>query len=81
MLLWFKINDLDTLLQRIEAAGAAILDGPLFNPNAQQLEVWLRGPEGIRSSLLGPELLDANRQFANRRPKPAPFRSWSPRAG
>jgi catechol 2,3-dioxygenase-like lactoylglutathione lyase family enzyme len=46
VLLWFQTDDFDAALKRVEGAGTTVLDGPLFNPNAQHREVWLRGPEG-----------------------------------
>ena len=54
VLLWFATDDFDALLQRVETAAAKILDGPLFNENAQQQEVWLQGPEGYRVVVAGP---------------------------
>lgn len=54
VLLWFRTDDFDDVLQRIEVAEATILDGPLFNTNAQQREVWLLGPEGYRVVVAGP---------------------------
>ena len=54
VLLWFATDDLDALVARVEAAGTKVLDGPLFNPNAQQHEVWLEGPDGYRVVVAGP---------------------------
>ena len=53
-LLWFATDDFDALLLRVKATGATVLDGPLFNPNARQNEVWLEGPEGYRVVVAGP---------------------------
>jgi hypothetical protein len=44
--MWFGDADLDAVLARIDAAGAPIAAGPLFNPNAQHREVWRRDPDG-----------------------------------
>lgn len=44
--IWFADADLDAVLARIEAAGAAIAAGPLVNPNAHHREVWLHDPDG-----------------------------------
>lgn len=54
VLLWFATDDFDAMLGRLEATGAELIDGPLFNPNAQQREVWLRGPDGFRVVVAGP---------------------------
>lgn len=54
VLLWFKTDDFEAALERVKKTGAFILDGPLFNPNARQREVWLKGPEGYRVVVAGP---------------------------
>lgn len=54
VLLWFATDDLDALVQRVAVAGAKILDGPLYNPNARQHEIWLEGPDGYRVVVAGP---------------------------
>lgn len=46
VLLWFATGDFDDVVERVESSGAEVLEGPLFNTNAQQREIWLRGPEG-----------------------------------
>ena len=53
VLLWFATDDFDALLDRVAATGAEVLDGPLVNPNAQQRELWLRGPEGYTVVVAG----------------------------
>ncbi len=54
VLLWFKTEDFDAAMDRVTGASATVLDGPLFNPNAQHREVWLRGPEGYVVVVAGP---------------------------
>jgi len=54
VLLWFATDDFDGLVERVEAAKAKVLDGPLYNPNGRQHEVWLEGPEGYRVVVAGP---------------------------
>ena len=54
LLLWFATDDFDALVARVESAGAKVLDGPLYNPNGRQHEVWLEGPEGYRVVVAGP---------------------------
>lgn len=54
VLLWFTTDDFDRTMTRVAAHKAAILDGPLLNPNSGQREVWLRGPEGYVVVVAGP---------------------------
>ncbi len=54
VLLWFKTDDFDGVLQRVEAEKATVLDGPLLNENSKQREVWLHGPEGYCVVVAGP---------------------------
>lgn len=53
-LLWFATDDFDAAVARVRQLGAAILDGPLVNPNAQQREIWLRDPDGYVVVVAGP---------------------------
>lgn len=39
VLLWFHTDDFGAALERVKSAAAAVLEGPLFNPNAQHREV------------------------------------------
>ena len=54
VLLWFATDDFDALVARVERSGAKVLDGPLYNPNGRQHEIWLEGPEGYRVVVAGP---------------------------
>lgn len=54
VLLWFATDDFDALVARVEASAAIVLDGPLYNENGRQREVWLQGPEGYRVVVAGP---------------------------
>jgi hypothetical protein len=54
--LWFATDDFDALAARVEAASADVLDGPLYNENGRQHEVWLRGPEGYLVVVSGPRV-------------------------
>ena len=54
MLLWFATDDFDALMDRVRQADAEIIEGPLFNENGRQDEVWLRGPEGYVVVVAGP---------------------------
>ena len=54
VLLWFATDNFDALVARVQRSGAKVLDGPLFNPNGRQHEIWLEGPEGYRVVVAGP---------------------------
>lgn len=54
VLLWFVTDDFDALVAWVEKAKAKVLDGPLYNPNGRQHEIWLQGPEGYRVVVAGP---------------------------
>lgn len=54
VLLWFATDDFDSVVARVKATGAQILDGPLYNTNGRQHEIWLEGPEGYRVVVAGP---------------------------
>lgn len=46
ILLWFSTDDVDAVVERALSASAALIDGPLENPNSHQREIWLRHPDG-----------------------------------
>lgn len=54
VVMWFSTDDFAAQLARVEASGAEILDGPLFNENAQHDEVWLRSTDGFVVVVNGP---------------------------
>ena len=58
VLLWFATDDFDALVARIEKSKAKVLDGPLYNPNGRQHEIWLEAPEGYRVVVAGPRILE-----------------------
>lgn len=53
LLLWFTTDDVDLVIDRVRST-AAVLDGPLVNPNSGLREIWLRGPEGYTVVVAGP---------------------------
>ena len=53
VLLWFQTDRFDEALQRIQAHGAEVLEGPQVNPNARHREIWLRDPDGYVVVLAG----------------------------
>ena len=54
VLVWFATDDFDAQIVRVEATGAEVIDGPLYNENGHQHEVWLRGPDGYVVVVAGP---------------------------
>jgi len=59
VLLWFVTQDFDGLVERVRSHDVTVLDGPLFNDNARQREIWLEGPEGYRIVIAGPSAWEA----------------------
>lgn len=57
VLLWFATDDFDALVDRVQKTNAKVLDGPLYNPNGRQHEIWLEGPESYRVVVAGPRNL------------------------
>ena len=53
ILLWYTTDDFEALVARVKEAKAKILDGPLYNPNGRQEEIWLEGPEGYKVVVAG----------------------------
>ncbi|MEW4455190.1 VOC family protein [Bremerella sp. JC817] len=45
-LLWFESPAFDEAVARAQQMNAEIVDGPLFNLNAQHREIWVRDPDG-----------------------------------
>lgn len=52
--LWFEVDDFDAAVDRCRTAGAHVETEPHENPNAKQMEIWLRDPDGYRVVLAGP---------------------------
>lgn len=54
VLLWFVTDDFDALVDRVVKTKARVLEGPLYNRNGRQYEIWIEGPEGYRIVVAGP---------------------------
>ena len=52
--LWFEVDDFDGAVARGREVGATIETEPHENPNARQMEIWLRDPDGYRVVIAGP---------------------------
>jgi catechol 2,3-dioxygenase-like lactoylglutathione lyase family enzyme len=46
VLLWFEVEDFPGAVARAQVLSAEVLEGPMFNPNANHREIWLRDPDG-----------------------------------
>lgn len=53
VLVWFEIADFEAAVERAHAMGATLERDVHTNPNAQQLEIWLRDPDGYLVVLAG----------------------------
>jgi len=53
VLLWFRVDDFDAAVSRVQTMSAAVLDGPLVNPNAKHREIWIRDLDGYVVVLAG----------------------------
>jgi catechol 2,3-dioxygenase-like lactoylglutathione lyase family enzyme len=54
VLVWFEVTDFDGAVERAMAAGATVHREVHENPNAKQLELWIRDPDGYLVVLAGP---------------------------
>lgn len=52
--LWFEVDDFDAAVARCREAGVTVETEPHENPNARQMEIWLRDLDGYRVVLAGP---------------------------
>ena len=46
VLLWFQVDDFDSMVHRARELGAEVILGPHVNPAPQHREIWLRDPDG-----------------------------------
>lgn len=54
VLLWFEVDDFDATVSRARELNAEVLQEPHVNPNAGQMEIWLRDPDGYVVVIAGP---------------------------
>ena len=53
---WFAVDDFDAAVKRATKVKASVITAPHRNPNANQMEIWLRDPDGYVVVLAGPPL-------------------------
>jgi len=55
VLLWFEVNDFDSVVKRARALRAEMILEPHFNPAPSHREVWLRDPDGYMLVIASPD--------------------------
>jgi catechol 2,3-dioxygenase-like lactoylglutathione lyase family enzyme len=55
VLLWFEVEDFDSVVDRVRDLEAEIIQGPFINPAPQHREIWLRDPDGYVVVLASPD--------------------------
>lgn len=53
---WFAVDDFEAAVEHATQLGATVMTAPHRNPNANQMEIWLRDPEGYVVVVAGPPL-------------------------
>jgi catechol 2,3-dioxygenase-like lactoylglutathione lyase family enzyme len=55
VLVWFQVDDFDSVVERALALRAEIIEEPHVNPAPQHREMWLRDPDGYVVVIAGPD--------------------------
>ena len=55
VVLWFQVDDFDSVVERARRLGAEIIEEPRFNPAPQHREIWLRDPDGYVVVVASPD--------------------------
>ena len=55
VLLWFEVDDFDSVVERARSLHAQIIQEPHFNPRPRHREVWLRDPDGYVVVVASPD--------------------------
>jgi catechol 2,3-dioxygenase-like lactoylglutathione lyase family enzyme len=55
VLLWFEVDDFDSVVERARGLQAEIIEEPHVNPAPQHREMWLRDPDGYVVVIAGPD--------------------------
>jgi catechol 2,3-dioxygenase-like lactoylglutathione lyase family enzyme len=55
VLLWFQIDDFDSVVERVRGLGAKIVEEPHVNPASRHREIWLRDPDGYVVVVASPD--------------------------
>ncbi len=55
VLLWFQVDDFDSVVERARALRTEIIEEPHVNPGPQHREMWLRDPDGYVVVIASPD--------------------------
>ena len=55
VLLWFRVDDFDAVVERVRGLGAEIIEEPHVNPAPRHREIWLRDPDGYVVVVASPD--------------------------
>jgi hypothetical protein len=55
VLLWFQVDDFDSVVERARRLGAEIIEEPHINPRPQHSEIWLRDSDGYVVVVASPD--------------------------
>lgn len=55
VLLWFQVDDFDSVVERARGLGTEIIEEPHVNPAPQHREIWLRDPDGYVVVVASPD--------------------------
>ena len=55
VLLWFQVDDFDSVVQRARRLEAEVIEEPHFNPAPRHREIWLRDPDGYVVVVASPD--------------------------
>jgi hypothetical protein len=54
-LLWFEVDDFDSVVERARALRTEIIEEPHINPRPRHREMWLRDPDGYVVVIASPD--------------------------
>ena len=55
VLLWFQVDDFDSVVERVRGLGAEIIEEPHVNPAPRHREIWLHDPDGYVVVVASPD--------------------------
>ena len=55
VVLWFQVDDFDSVVERARALGSEIIEEPHVNPGPQHREMWLRDADGYVVVIASPD--------------------------
>jgi catechol 2,3-dioxygenase-like lactoylglutathione lyase family enzyme len=55
VVLWFQVDDFDSVVERARRLEAEVIEEPHFNPAPRHREIWLRDPDGYVVVVASPD--------------------------